>query len=371
MRSSRSSLNKAGAALLCAVFLLSAGCAADRVVTLPDANRELLVAVLPVENLSGGTVPLAPLRRALMEAAAGVGLKVVPEEEVDHFIREHRIRYTGGVDEEISQSLKTQLQANAVLVTSLELYNEETPPKMALMSRLVSTGERPEIIWMESVALAGDEEPGALNLGMILETKKLQEKVMERLARSLGQRLSGGVEPAGAGARYKPKVAFAAFGDQGDRKPTVAVFPFLNQSTRKNAGEMLVLHCVKQLVDSGQVAVVEPGVLRNRMLQMRIIMDDGVALPQVDLISRAMHVDYIVTGKVYEYQDYMGEIGRPKVDFSLQVIEGTEKKVVWASKSYNEGNDGVFFYDWGRTYTASALAQKMARAVVQRMLAEQ
>lgn len=334
------------------------------------ADRELQVAILPIENLSGGTAPLATLRRALGITVAASGVGVVPEEAVDRFIREHRIRYTGGVDEETSRSLKTQLRADAVLVTSLELYSDEAPPKMALMSRLVSTGERSEILWMESLALAGDEEPGILGLGLIEDPVRLRDQVLERLGRSLGAWLTGDGKPADSAGRYGPKAVFAAFGDQGDRKPVMAVLPFTNQSTRKNAGEMAVLHCVKQLVNSGSFAVLEPGVVRNRMLQMRIIMEDGVALPQVDLMSRTMQVDYLVTGKVFEYQDYVGAVGSPKVDFSLQVIEGTEKKVVWSSKSYNEGSDGVFFYDWGRTYTAAALAQKMAGAVVRRMLDE-
>ena len=370
MRSSRNSLNRAGALLLCAAVLLCAGCAGNSRVTIPDGRRGMQVAVLPVENLSGGTAPLAALRRSLGETMAKSGLRVVPEEAIDRFIREHRIRYTGGVDVETSRSLKTQLQADAVLVTSLEYYTEEAPPKMALMARLVSTGDRSEILWMESVALAGDEEPGILGLGLIGDPTSLRSKVLEQAGRSLDVWLAGGGTPDGSGGRYGPRAVFAALGDQGDRIPVLAVLPFINQSTRKNAGEMAVLHLVKQLFDSGRFLVIEPGEVRNRMLQMRLIMEDGVALPQVDLMSRAMQVDYLVTGKVFEYQDYVGAVGSPKVDFSLQVIEGTEKKVVWSSKSYNEGNDGVFFYDWGRTYTASALAQRMTRAVVGRMLDE-
>lgn len=371
MRSLRNFLNKAALLIVCAATMICAGCAGGRGVAAGTDRRNMQVAVLPVENLSGSTAPLTALRRELGKEVAVAGLGVVPEEAVDRFLRAHRIRYTGGVDEETCRALLTELRADAVLVTSLELNSEDAPPKMALISRLVATGERSKILWMESIALAGDEEPGVLGLGLIGEPARLRKKVLERTGRSLAAWLTGGGSPGAPARRYAPKAVFTAFGDEGERKPVLAVLPFTNQSTRKNAGEITVLHCVKQLVDSGRFTVVEPGVVRNRMLQMRVIMEDGVALPQVDLMSQTMQADYLVTGKVYEYQDYVGAAGTPKVDFSLQVIDGAGKKVVWSSKSYNEGSDGVFFYDWGRTYTAAALAQRMTRAVVGRMLDEQ
>jgi len=51
------------------------------------------------------------------------------------------------------------------------------------------------------------------------------------------------------------------------------------------------------------------------------------------------------------------------VDFSLFVIGKKGLEVMWASKSYNKGSDGVFFYDWGRVRTANAMASEMVRTV--------
>jgi hypothetical protein len=55
------------------------------------------------------------------------------------------------------------------------------------------------------------------------------------------------------------------------------------------------------------------------------------------------------------------------VDFSAQMMERFSKRIVWTSKSYNRGDEGVWFYDWRRIYTASRLADGMAKAVVQRL----
>jgi hypothetical protein len=71
-----------------------------------------------------------------------------------------------------------------------------------------------------------------------------------------------------------------------------------------------------------------------------------------------------------DYQDYRGAFGAPKVDFSVLLIERKSRKVVYSSFSHNEGDDGVFFFDWGRVNTAHAMASQMARAIGQRMLLE-
>ena len=55
-----------------------------------------------------------------------------------------------------------------------------------------------------------------------------------------------------------------------------------------------------------------------------------------------------MTGRVMDYQDYQGAEGKPKVNFSVTVVERKSRKVVWNSYSRNEGDDGVYFFDWER-----------------------
>ena len=98
-------------------------------------------------------------------------------------------------------------------------------------------------------------------------------------------------------------------------------------------------------------------------------MDEGVSLAQTDVIFSSLKVDLILTGKVLDYQDYQGSSGKPKVDFSTLLVERKSREVVWASKSYNEGDDGVFFFDWGKVNTAHTMASEMARVVLEKMMA--
>jgi dihydroxyacetone kinase DhaKLM complex PTS-EIIA-like component DhaM len=56
------------------------------------------------------------------------------------------------------------------------------------------------------------------------------------------------------------------------------------------------------------------------------------------------------------------------VDFSGLVIERKSREVVWASKSYNAGDDGVFFFDLGEVKTAHRMASEMVRADLKMMV---
>lgn len=51
------------------------------------------------------------------------------------------------------------------------------------------------------------------------------------------------------------------------------------------------------------------------------------------------------------------------MSFSAQLIEKKSREVVWSSNSYNEGDEGVFFFDLGRVNTASVMVSQMARLI--------
>jgi hypothetical protein len=55
------------------------------------------------------------------------------------------------------------------------------------------------------------------------------------------------------------------------------------------------------------------------------------------------------------------------VDFLAALIEKKSRKIIWAAKSYKQGDEGVIFFNVGKTYTASGLAAELG-GVVREML---
>jgi len=342
-----------------------------------------LIAVLPVENLSGTRAPLEELSSVMRSKLSERGFRLVDSEVLEDFMARYRIRDTGGLHASVSQAIREEIGAEAYLVTSLEAYHEVNGPVVSMLSRLVLSGEDSVILWMDGVGLAGNAHPGFLGLGVIEDLDQLVDAATGCLADSLSRELrvpGDEVKTAaqrnvhfGCNARghlvslpadrsgrriHRPRSLYQDPGISADRRYRVALIPFLNLSNRNNAGKLMALHFANQLTRTDAFSVVEPGLVREQLLRYRIIMQSGPSLANTQLISSkdSLGVDLIFSGTTFDYQD---ALGTPRVDFSLKIIDAKSRKIVWSSRSHNAGEDGVFFFDFGRIHTAHRLASEM------------
>lgn len=324
------------------------------------------LALLPIDNLSGSAAPLREMYSELSTELSARGLDFLDTAAVDALLARHRIRYTGGIDLPLASALRTDENVAAALVLNLELYDDSATPKLSIMARLVSTASPPEILWMESFSRTGHEAPGLFEQGIITDPAALRKNVFTSVADSLSRFLAGNGRRPLLPRDIPPRISFGRE-TIADGMPLVGVLPFFNESTRKYANDIMLLHFVQRLHASGKFRAVEPGLIREKMLAMRVIMKDGVSVNQADLIANNLLTDYVLSGRVFNYQDVQGVAEAPYVDFSAQLIERQSKRVIWTSKSYNRGDEGVWFYDWHRIHTANRLAGSMVQSVVQRM----
>lgn len=367
------SLRAAGATIaLCALPWLGGCVAATDSGETPVEIRGSggLVAVFPVENLSGRAAPLRDVRRLLGARLQGYGVKVLDDMVLERVVAKHRVRYTAGVEAGFAKALKEETGADGIVIPSLELYEVGRLPQVALFARLVSTGDDPAVRWIDGIGAAGDDAPGILGIGLIQDPEALLAKAVDALARSLARRLSeAGGEGGGPGAaKFGPKIVYRSDALDAARTYSVAVVPFFNRSARTFAGEIVALHMIRSLMSVPGLAVVEPGIVRQELLRFRIIMTDGISLPETETILSAVNADLVLNGEVLEYQDRLSQEGAPSVDFGVLFIERRTRRVVYSSYSQNAGDDRVLFFDWGRVNTAHAMASQMGRAIAERML---
>lgn len=424
---STSCLNSILLAVLVCCFL----CGGARAEVAPHSaeGTGLQVAVFPIENLSGMPAPLRELNAELTAAVKRHGIRMVDQAMTDEFIEKHQVRYLGGVDEVLADALKNEIGVDAVMVSTLELYVDVAPPKFSLVSRLVRLDDVPEIIWMDSVGIAGDDAPGILELGLIDDLKVLRRRGVETVGESLGRflekpparkkRISARIkrkeEPFTLGelikgirserrlltepqvrsfladrpldaqytveemlrdmksngaflSRYNPDDWYSSRDPLIDQERSVAIIPFYNRSTRKHAAELQALHLAKQLVMNGNFRVLELGVIRDKLLNMHVIMKEGISIPGIDLVSISLDVDLLLSGVVFDYLDTVGYGATPKVDFSMQMFDRDTKKILWSSHSHKQGDEGVYFFEYGRISTAGTLADRMCRALMRKLI---
>lgn len=345
-------------------------------------------AVLPIENLSDRKAPLQEIHARLVARLTAAGLQILDNAALDGFLHRHRIRHVGGIDRQRSLRLQEELGVDGVVITALETWYDTVPPRVALIARVVATGDEPELVWIDSVGLAGDEAPGLLGLGRVDKVEGLLEKALAKLADSFGAYLAGkapsyrhATEPPGVRLinggtdtadsllapgedRHQPQFTFRAATFDPAREYRVALVPLLNVNARKHAGSIVTLHLAKQLHRYENVRVIEPGLVREILLRYRMVMQTGPSLAAADVLAaeKTLDADLIVSGKVFDYQDLIGEC---KVDFSMQAFDGALREIVWTSRSHARGNDGVYFFNQGRIPTAHGLTSLMTRAAIQ------
>lgn len=357
-----------GAALLflhgCSAVTGSAGDSGATASTKAAAGS---IAVLPVVNFSHKTAPLSAIDRQLADMLKRKGLHVLGADVVEDLLTRNRIRYVGGLDPDTALAFKTQTGARAVLITILELYSELSPPKIALNARLVSTDNPPRILWIDGIGIAGDDAPGLLDLNLIEDLGALTAKALDSLSESLVRGISSKKvvhQKTGARNVFSPLMSFRSLTLKPGKTYRVAVVPFFNLSDRSRAGDFMALTFARALSAHDTFSVIEPGTVRQQLLDLRIIMPSGISLANADLVFDRLRADLIVNGEVLDYQDYQGSVGSPHVDFSAEIIARESREIVWTTKSQNSGEDGALLFGRGKITTAHELARQMvARAL--------
>jgi hypothetical protein len=347
---------------------------------LAPLEADSLIAVLPVQNMSGARMLVKKIQAHLENMVRQKGMRLVDAQVLQDFMARHRLRYTAGIDGRLAQALREETGADAVLFSTLELYGQHSIPKISLTAWLDRCGDQPHILWIDSKGLSGDESPGLLDLGMVRQADRLWDKVLASLFESWDQTLmpaaatTAAIWPAAyreqrwqdpGGGKFRPRMYYRSAAFSPMRRYTVAVMPFYNLSERKYAGELMALHFVSQLRNVSNLTVIEPGELRQYLLRYRIIMEDGLSLANAEVLFAKLGVDLIVSGKIFDYEDYAGPVGKPIVDFSVEIFSRDGNQTLWTSKSYTDGDKGVFFFDLGKVYTAHNLAGLMVGTIAE------
>ncbi len=353
-----------GILLFSLLMFFKAGIAEGNGFTEELKRHALIIAVYPVENLTGRVAPLKEFGQLIKDELRKRGVDILDEDRLSSFMASHRVRYVAGIDTQTAVALGKETGVQAVLIISLELYNDIPPPKIAIRGRLVSVGRWPEILWMDSVSLTGDDSPGLFELSIVNDPLILMKKAVMRFVELLSKGLLEVSSNTGSEGIDRVKDENGAFSAQMMKKRRVIVMPFFNKSGRNYAGEIMRNHFIEQLTKKGWFSVVEPGVLREILLQFRIIMADGPSLADIRAIASVIDVDFVFSGTVFDYNDYSGPIGIPKVGFIVNVVDVSKEKMIYSSMGYRRGNYNVFLFDWGTIRTAHRLAAIMAEEVV-------
>ncbi len=357
------------AALAVGIATASSGCSGRHAAVWPGHADETLpvrIALLPPENLTGAPAPLREIEIAAERALARVGVEVVSGALVDEFLARHRMRYTGGLDRGGAAAMREELGVSAAMITSVVLHGEIAPPRIGVIARLVSAADEPEILWIDGFGRTGNDSPGLLGLGYVDSIGPLREEAFRTLSLSLREFLRDARRSSpscSTSDKFAPKVAFRSPALARKDSLSVAILPFVNNTGRRGAGQVLALEMARQLLAVDRIRVIEPGMLREELLMYRVTTEGGASPATARLLSKVLKADLIVGGVVQDYEDTL----TPVIGFSALALDPKSEETVWEATSYNRGDDAMALFGTGTISTVNVLACRMVRAAVTQM----
>jgi TolB-like protein len=143
----------------------------------------------------------------------------------------------------------------------------------------------------------------------------------------------------------------------------VAVLPFSNISDTKNAGKIVADVYVTELFKSDRFLVLEPGNVRQFMIQERVGTIGEMELDRLKVLGRRLRVDFIVVGTVDEF-DPGRRGGAPVVSVTARMVETSSGRIVWSAQNKRRGDDYTIVFDLGEVRTITVLTQKVVKEMV-------
>jgi hypothetical protein len=334
------------------------------------------IAVFPPVDRTGRSAPVEPIQAALESSLSARGLTPLPSAALEEFFRRHRIRYSGGIATGTAQAIAAETNVEGVLLTSVDDWETVDPPRVALTCRWVTVGAGATLAWMETSAQHGQQRPGAFGLGLVTDPGILIGRAADEIAASLAAfgPGPGTAEPAEAPRRFRPGTSAVDPGWAAtagpDRPLRVAVLPFVADAERRDIGDVIATQFARWLLATGRMEVLEPGVVREALLEARVIQEGGPSVPQVEALHALLDVDLIVSGRVTDYEAMGSSPGTPFLGFSARAIDERTRQIVWSTFSFGRGDDRLGPFGTARIRSSMTLASGLVRGAVAALVGE-
>lgn len=150
-----------------------------------DIQKIDKIVIFPFENISGNFRAPAVINSLLEKELQKKGFHIVKHELVDKFLSKRRIRHTGVIDRITTIDLHRELEADAVVIGSIDMYSEfNNDIYVGLTIRIIGTKDC-SIAWMDSVSYAGSDFKGLLGLGRLWSLNNLSEVIVTNMAKDI------------------------------------------------------------------------------------------------------------------------------------------------------------------------------------------
>jgi len=306
------------------------------------------IALMPFENLSDEKEAVKKGLPCARRWFKNAGLEIAPDEVVKRFLLQHEIRSAGRFSDKTIRTMDRELGVAYILLGNVNLCSDD--PLLSISTRLVSVPDG-NVVWGGHVSRSGKEFETVLGLGKITTLPELAPIVIDELFSPL--------------KRFVPP-------DKPEREKwhfRVAVMPFENLSTRKDAGVIATYLFLSGIAQKTGWATVEYGKVWNTLVSENYPYRGELDYDTLQALGKKLEVDGILLGTVEKYSEDLGAKGQviPAAAISLRLLYVPDKTIIWADRLEATGEDDILVLDWGRIRTADKVAEKVIKKLVQRL----
>jgi len=146
----------------------------------------------------------------------------------------------------------------------------------------------------------------------------------------------------------------------------VGVFPFVNESGKRGAGEIVTNTFNTMLFKSAIFQIEEIGNIEKFLITEKVKTIHMIDLEQIKRLGVRLRIDAVFIGVVEEFEggDWEGKFTTPMVAIRAKLLDIKSEKVLWMVRHKKSGDDYVTVFNFGRVRSISALTTKVVSEMI-------
>jgi len=144
----------------------------------------------------------------------------------------------------------------------------------------------------------------------------------------------------------------------------IAIFPFSNLTDSPEAGEKLSNLLTIEVLRTGRIKVLDPGVVEAFLFKERIRLLDRLPTEILSKIREELDVRYVLVGTVLEFRSTRsGKYEIPYISLSVRMINTETGEIVFAASHSLSGRDTETIFGIGRITSIEKLSKIVAEEI--------
>ncbi len=147
----------------------------------------------------------------------------------------------------------------------------------------------------------------------------------------------------------------------------IGVLPFVNESGKRGAGEIVANIFISVIFKSGIFDVEERGNIERFLLNEKVKNVNAMDIEQIKRLGERLNIDAVFVGTVEEFSgsDKGDRSTTPVVGIRVRLIDIKTGKIVWMVRHKRRGEDYVTAFGFGRIRSISALTKRIVSEIIE------